>query len=127
MTRVDPYLKEVFPQPPLIYFRRQRNIKDHIIRAKIPVSHNLRNSRKLFGMETCNKFCHACPYIRTGKEVKSDDHIWKINKNLNCETTNIIYLIFCDKERCKENKYVGGSERSQKNRLGEHKGYIKNM
>ena len=35
-------------------------------------------------------------------------------------------MIFCDKERCKENKYIGESERSLKDILGEHKGYIKN-
>ena len=37
MTGLDPYLKEVFPEPPMVAFKRQRNIKDRIIKATIPI------------------------------------------------------------------------------------------
>ena len=36
MTTQDPYLQEVFPEPPLIAYKRQKNISDYIIRAKVP-------------------------------------------------------------------------------------------
>jgi hypothetical protein len=36
MVSQDPYLTEVFVQPPLTAYRRQRNIRDHLIRAKVP-------------------------------------------------------------------------------------------
>ena len=36
MVSQDPYLSEVFEQPPLTAFRRQKNIKNHLIRAKVP-------------------------------------------------------------------------------------------
>ena len=48
---------------------------------------------------------------------------WKINKNVNCLTENIVYLIECTK--CKE-KYIGESERSLKCRLADHRGYVDN-
>ena len=32
----DTYLAEVFPLPPLVAYRRPPNIKDHLIRAKVP-------------------------------------------------------------------------------------------
>ena len=35
MTK-DPYLKQVFQEPPLIAYKRPKNIKDLIIKAKIP-------------------------------------------------------------------------------------------
>ena len=34
--RQDPYLAQVFPQPPLIAYKRPANIKDKMIRAKVP-------------------------------------------------------------------------------------------
>ena len=35
MTAEDKYLESVFPEPPLISYRRQRNIRETIIRAKV--------------------------------------------------------------------------------------------
>ena len=36
MCREDPYLKEVFPKPPLVAYRRQKTTGNHLIRAKLP-------------------------------------------------------------------------------------------
>ena len=41
---------------------------------------------------------------------------------MSCETDNVIYLIQC--ERCKK-KYIGDIERKLKDRIWEHKGYIR--
>ena len=35
MNRIDPYLAEVFSEPPLIAYKRQANLIDKIIRAKL--------------------------------------------------------------------------------------------
>ena len=32
----DPHLKEVFPLPPLVSYRRPPNLKEKLVRAKIP-------------------------------------------------------------------------------------------
>ena len=62
--------------------------------------------------------------MKEGKSVKIDNSTtWKINKNVNCLTTNIVYLIECTK--CKE-RYIGESERALKSRLADHRGYVKN-
>ena len=34
----DPYLKQVFPQPPLVDYKRPANLKDKLVRAKVPDS-----------------------------------------------------------------------------------------
>ena len=58
-----------------------------------------------------------------GKSVKYNyQEIWKLNKSFNCNTENIIYLIECDK--CKM-RYIGETERSLSERIGEHKTYIR--
>jgi hypothetical protein len=126
MTSQDPYLEEVFPQPPLMAYRRQRNIGDKLIRAKVPKEMCHREQRKLTGMKKCNKPCHTCPYIQERKKVKSGQYIWHINSSMDCRTENIIYLIQCDKENCGE-KYVGETERRLKDRMREHRGYVENM
>ena len=67
MKTVDPYLATVFPEPPLIAFKRQRNIKDFIIRSKVSESRKFPKQIKL-GMKKCEKSCSACPYILEQKQ-----------------------------------------------------------
>jgi len=33
--RIDPYIKNVFPKPPMTAFKRQKNVRDFLIQAKI--------------------------------------------------------------------------------------------
>ena len=70
MVSQDPYLCEVFKQPPLTAFRRQRNIRDNLIRAKVPKDPKLHPERKQRGMRKCGKNCMACPYIREVKSIR---------------------------------------------------------
>ena len=98
MKRMDPHLAEVFPEPPLIAYKRQANIREKIIRAKLNRPSN-QPRRFQPGMKKCLKqFCGSCPYIREEKEIKHKNGKWKILKEVNCETTNCIYLIECRKE-----------------------------
>ena len=126
MATQDPYLEEVFPQPPLTAYKRQKNISDYIIRAKVPPNNIIRPRRMLFGMRKCNKpYCPACPYIEECKSVKANHFNWNISDNVNCESYNIVYIIHCTKENCQQ-KYIGESYRKLKDRLLEHQGYINN-
>ena len=72
-------------------------------------------------------FCHctACPFIKEVKSLKINNGEWKINQSVNCESSNCVYLIECKKENCKA-KYVGETKRTIKDRLADHRGYIKN-
>ena len=125
MISQDQHLKEVFTSPPLTAFKKQRNIRDNLIRAKVADPPQLRPSRrKNPGMKRCGNMCTICPYVIERKEVKIDNKKvpWKINKNVNCESKNIVYMIECLK--CKQ-RYIGESKRSLKSRLADHRGYIK--
>ena len=118
----DQHLEKVFPEPPLIAYKRQKNLKDFVVRAKVPPPKTKNPRRMIPGMKNCGKQCHACPYTKQIKEIKTPSFTWKINKSVNCEDKNIIYLIQCNK--CQE-KYIGETERSMKERMGEHKTYIR--
>ena len=126
MVTQDPYLSEVFPEPPLTAFRRQKNIRDMLIKSKVPTAPKIHPERKLKGMVKCVKSCTACPFINVRKEVKIDNvSKWKINKKFSCENYNIIYLIECNIDTCRE-RYVGQSKRPLKFCLGQHRDYVTN-
>ena len=64
MIGKDPYLSEVFKQPPPTAFKRQMNIRDHLIRTRVPKDtkpHLLREKRgmtvqqELYSMPICER------------------------------------------------------------------------
>ena len=69
MVTQDRYLQTVFPEPPLIAFRRQKNISKSFIRAKVPPPHT-RENIQLNGMKKCGKFI-ICSYVIEGNIVKT--------------------------------------------------------
>ena len=72
MTSQNQYLKSVFPRPPLTAFRRQANIRNLLVRAKVAGPPRLYQSRSLKGMVKCGKGCTACPFLETAKNIKID-------------------------------------------------------
>ena len=126
MTSLDPYLKEVYPEAPLVAYRRPKNIREHLIRAKLPPKNRSNPDRQLKGKKRCKKSCLICPYIQEGKDVKYNNFKWNIITSVNCETPNSVYMLTCTKERCREKEpnYIGETERKLKDRICEHIGYI---
>lgn len=124
MVNNDPHLKEVFPLPPLVAYKRPPNIKDKLIRAKVPDKTSQRPKRMLPGMQKCLN-CPICPYVQTGKTVKSTSNNFTvdINTSVTCKSKNIIYCISCPKCRV---QYVGESDRTLQERFSEHRGYVNN-
>ena len=100
----DSYLKEVFSEPPMTAYRRNQNIRGHLIRAK--VARDSRQKRIIKGMTKCGKNCQACPYIKEGKSIKVNNSEWKLNKQLDCNSYNLVYAITCNKDTCKM-VYIG--------------------
>ena len=70
MVAMDPYLATVFPQPPLTGFRRQKNLKDHLIRAQVPIQPKPYPKRRKKGMGNCG---NKCPFMIKGKYIKIND------------------------------------------------------
>ena len=64
----DPYLKEVFKEPPLTAFKRQQNLQNHLIQAKVPEKQGNYPKRFINGMSKCGAQCTACPYVVEGNK-----------------------------------------------------------
>ena len=75
-------------------------------------------------MKRCQR-CVICPIVKERKVISATSNNFKveINCSVNCESENIIYLLGCN--RCPQ-QYIGETERSLKERLSEHKGYVTN-
>ena len=101
---------------------RPPNIRDKVIRSKVPPPASRLTKRKVPGMKKCNK-CGVCSFVREGKTVKSTSTNFKIdiNSSVDCTSKNIIYLLGCKK--CPQ-QYIGESERMIRERFAEHKGYV---
>ena len=107
MVSRDKHLKEVFPSPPLIAYKRQPNFRSYLIRAALAKGQQRYPQRNQKGMTKCNKnSCTACPYVREGKGLRINEESWKINRKLDCNSYNIVYAIICKKDSCRQ-VYIG--------------------
>ena len=127
MVTQDQYLAEVFKQPPLTAYRRQTNLRDLLIKSRVPPIPKHYPNRVMKGMFKCNKLhCTSCPYINTGSKVNiHGTKYWNINRKVSCDTFNCVYLIECQKDSCKP-RYIGQTGRLLKHRLSDHRGYVIN-
>ena len=126
MVSRNKYLGDVFPSPPLTAYKRQPNIRSHLIRAAVAKGPGRYPQRNKKSMTKCNEpNCSACPYIKEGKEIKINGVSWKINKQLNCKSYNVIYAIICKKDNCNK-VYIGETKQMLKSRLAQHRGYVQN-
>ena len=126
MTEQSASLKRAFPKPSLIAYRRPKNLRDHLIRAKI--SSKRKSSRYKNGYSPCNEGCQTCwiskrtsfhSTKRTGKK-------WKISAPINCKTKNVIYHLDCRKKcRVFEEGYQGETKRELRARINEHRAGIR--
>ena len=55
MTTINPELKETFPLPPLVAYKRPANLREKLIRAKVPKPVPSRPKRTFKGMIKCWK------------------------------------------------------------------------
>ena len=86
---------------------------------------NTRPRRKMPGMKKCPYDCLTCPYVQTGKTVSASATTFKldIEAAVDCQTSNLIYCINCDK--CRE-QYIGETEKTLSQRFAQHRGYVRN-
>ena len=124
----DPYLKKVSPQPPMVAFRRPTNLRDILIKAKVPPPPLKKLWRQLKGMKACNqKPYETCPYVKSGKVFKSpfNSTVVQLNSTLSYARTNMVYCLLCSKENCQQ-IYIDQTKRQLKERFGEHKTSVRN-
>ena len=119
-------MERCFPKPSLVCYKRHKNLKDMLIRAK--VSLNRRPQRNQLGFKKCRfvgKECVMCKGSNmriTAHKCSRTGKTWNITSALNCDTRNVIYKLWC--RRCAHWVYIGETERRAKDRFYEHRSCV---
>ena len=67
MNSLDPYMREVFPKAPMVAYKRPRNIREFLIRAKLPPPNQIRENRRLFGMKNAKRIASFVHMFKRAK------------------------------------------------------------
>ena len=117
MTR-DQYMEEVFLKPPLVAYRPSRNLRDMLVRAKLPDGKHQRPRREVTGMRKCQN-CPICPLalVKAGNKIRSTSskYVHEVRGRFDCLTENICYVVFCKKKGCSL-QYIGESKYTAQHR-----------
>ena len=84
--------KDIFNNMPITSWRRDKNLSNHLVRAKDPQATSP-------GMIPCNRHrCKTCKYVlNTQSVVGSSGKTHKITSTFTCASRNLIYAIICQK------------------------------
>ena len=114
-------LKQAIPNPPLVAFRRPKNLRDLLVRAKLETSVLPTNT----GNIPCGRRrCKCCYEIMTTSSFRSHNtgRRYNIRSNITCKSRNLVYLISC--KRCGL-QYVGETENPLHIRMNGHRSDIR--
>ena len=106
----------MFPEPPVVAFRRPESIKDTLVRATVS-----RPSTTVGQCKSCgDKRCKCCPQWQRAQVFhnKTTGKEYKILCNVNCKTPNVVYLLDC--HVC-GSQYVGESVQPFNKRMNGHR------
>lgn len=128
MLQLSKTCRNSFKELPIVAYRRPKNLTDHLVRAKVrqPTGAPAQQSSQVPARRQCTRIiCEICPSRTNPPKFYRSSYTGRTYDsptNYNCETTNVVYLITCN--RCKK-QYVGETSRSFRKRMLEHKNYVR--
>ena len=101
----------IFSQPPLISFKRDKNIGNFLVRSSFQTNDQP-------GTFKCARArCKTCPFIHNANNISGPKRSIKITDNFTCTSANVIYCITCT--YCKK-IYIGERGRRLGDRFREN-------
>ena len=111
VLRNDPETKHIFSLPPLISFKRDKNLGNFLVRSPFKFNNQP-------GTFTCKRRrCKTCPFISNTVKISGPNRSVKVTDHFTCISTNVIYCITCT--LCKK-IYIGETGRRLADRFREH-------
>jgi len=108
--------RRVFKEKPSVLFRRRPNLKDNIVRAKLPWIH----TEVVKGCVKCGKSrCQVCSCISEGNSFSCyvSGKQYSISSSFNCDSSGVVYLLGC--KVCGK-QYVGSTFTSFRTRFNNY-------
>ena len=106
-----PITGRIFSQPPLISFKRDKNIGNFL------VSSAFKTSEQPGTFQCARARSKTCPFIYNVEKLSGPKRSIKITDHFTCTSANVIYCITCT--HCKK-LYTGERDRRLGDRFGEH-------
>jgi hypothetical protein len=113
LLQSDPQLRDIFPLPPLVAFKRAPNLKDLLISSQLRSTY-----QHPPGTHPCGKRgCVCCTHIANTTTFTGPTQQFTVRSSFTCLSTNLVYIIHCS--LCNQ-LYVGETYRSLRERCSEH-------
>eukprot|EP00061_Rhincodon_typus_P002467 g17642.t1 len=105
----DPTTKDILPSLTLSAFRRDRALRDSLIRSTLPTSP---------GTFPCNRRkCYTCPYTSLVASIQGPKKTFHIRQMFTCTSASVVYCIHCSRRGL---LYIGETKRRLRVRFVEH-------
>ena len=107
----DPETGAIFSQPPLISFKRDKNVGNFLVRSAF------KTIEKPGTFKCARSRCKTCPFVHNADKISGPKRSVKITDRFTCTSANVIYCITCT--LCKK-LYIGETGRRLGDRFREH-------
>ena len=107
----DPVTGAIFSQPPLISFKRDKNVGNFLVRSAF------KTIEKPGTFKCARSRCKTCPFVQNADKISGPKRSVKISDRFTCTSANVIYCITCT--LCKK-LYIGETGRRLGDRFREH-------
>ena len=113
-------LEQCFTAPPLLSFRRPRNLRDSLVYG---TQKNTSAQDAPNGTQKClHSRCLTCPIVHNITQIQTNSGLKHIRDRFTCDTSSLIYVITCSK--C-NSVYVGETGQKLRERMNGHRADIK--
>ena len=121
---VDTEHQQLFKEKNFVSFRRAKNFKDTLVRAKV---YQPTDEQAEKGTFKCNgrRSCQICALIVEGGTFRNfnDSRSFTISSGAyHCNSENVVYLLQCD---CCNKKYLGSTKTKFRQRFNVYKSYFR--
>ena len=123
LLHINPSLAGIFQNPPILAFRRNKNLR-HIIGTKLIENDKAKRKFTNKMQDKCRpclinnrSLCYKQVADTTTFRSNQTNRIFQIYHNLNCKSQYVIYLLECTKSKI---QYVGKAETEFNIRLNNH-------
>ena len=108
-------LRLAFTQPPMVAFRRLKNLRDMLVHSKMREEKKEEVSTSKCGGVRCK----CCTNLMELKEFQVNGKLHKTRTGGTCKSSNVIYGVRCRK--CEEKWYVGETAMRLHERMNQHR------
>ena len=111
----DPRLKEVFPEKPMVAFKRKKTIRNFIVRSDI-----YKTVPKINNTTPCNNCRKTCHLINTANSITNihNGRTIKPSASGNCKSKNLVYAARC---KIHGDLYIGQTGDELRERFSKHR------